>query len=618
VTVQDEVVKSEFDSTFSPRINDGGEDGFVFKTTVASEVTIAEGTLDALNLRKENITLAMLKDIRAPGLVEKHKNNIPGYAHDIIHEMLGTAKKEILAEGLFNVHDLQVQITIKYGVRKSAQFSSYPLHDGTSKKIELNFYAFKDPEFLKIVLKHELMDFKINEIEPGINPAIREIYSHLSVNIADFIALERSSRGWGTQRVITSYHGLANTSIGLYPLYLQIHNKHSSNVNDYFDDICRMIAFDGAYYPNMSDKMKELVFDGREIDEVRRSFVVNRVFHIQKNLEDYVKILSRPEELEPLEAHPGKLPEALKVFKPYADKVKYRYGRLVANGEGPSSGTEDLIYVRVEIRDAAGMKKYVHLCFHSKDKIGSNEKAVLGERGKFFNLSFADWSTSNSRAFIARPIDTDVDMRQADMRAFLYKEANAADVLNILSGGVKSPSYQKTKGLFMQVFSDLGLKENDMNFFRWSDVQRRYGPRRGCGAYYVIGAKGRGLIDRYLEKRYRPLFNGETDLLGIDINAMQIWPVTESPSVNSSIISWIRPFSRLNAPYFYSKVKKISIDHLFQVLQENRDNSVTTFIVEEAYALSDNDKKAGVKEVVRPQQLAIDFSVSQPQVFKSA
>ncbi|MBU4333055.1 MAG: hypothetical protein KKD07_01280, partial [Candidatus Omnitrophica bacterium] len=140
-----------------------GADGFVFDQYKENPETLFEGQYG-------NVQIASERSAEEAAEINAKLNEI---------------RRKLLEEGFFRKDEIDnLHIAVLSNARKSATFTISGKND--NRKITLNIDArtFLNDDFLYIVIKHELTDLRIITIYPNINPALREMFSLINVNIA--------------------------------------------------------------------------------------------------------------------------------------------------------------------------------------------------------------------------------------------------------------------------------------------------------------------------------------------------------------------------------------------------------------------------------------------------
>ncbi|MFA6358365.1 MAG: HEAT repeat domain-containing protein [Candidatus Omnitrophota bacterium] len=495
-----------------------GNDGFVFKQWEKKPQCLANGMFGSL-ANQAGLNLAS------------------GYAEEI-NSKLNQVKKKLLTEDFFREEDFNVLLTVVFPAYKSATF-----HIVKDKKHEiiLDWRCFGNDDFLYLVIKHELTDIKLNTIIPDIDPALRELFTLITVNIDGVMKL-RDEHPLKAKELLQFCHKVANTQIGLFPQYEKVlNNSGLDNPFIFIREICRLLTQETTYFPNMRHRAQALL----EGEHFRFEILEYRLRAINKKLFESYRIIG-DEKLELLSSFSGEVPAALKAFMPYAENVQYKI-------EG------DNIFLKVKFIDDSKRIKFAYLYLGLND----NLDLTLGKSGKMFSLTYENWQKSNPGLFQYQYEDMEKEKRIAwsNLKRLpltqMIEKINQHN-LNHASRGVKG----QLKDLFEQLFAGLRI-EAPLSSKTWLSLERRVGRNKAPGAYYVIRNQ---FINDYLNKIFPKLFLGEVSVTLCPVKDLPIWPVTDNSHMKSSLLNWLSTNKIRGQPSYYLEAEKISISTLLYLL----------------------------------------------------
>ncbi|MBL7130250.1 MAG: M48 family metalloprotease, partial [Candidatus Omnitrophica bacterium] len=519
-----------------------GGDGFVFIKWRKEPLVLAKGIFAKVKV---------LNDYAMEGNIVKKLSDTEIAE---VNSKLNKVKRKILEEQFFREDDFDVEVIVDYLAYKSATFEK--TSQKRKDKIHIDLRSFKNPNFLYIVIKHELTDLKLKSIFPKIDPALRELFTLLTVNITEFMNLrDKSLRG--AKKLLRDYDGVANERVGLFSRYRKINARSLLNEPLYFvEDICRMVAGEAAYFPNMQNRMKKLAFKNNKLRSLLMPFIRIIINNLRKSFTESKYIIGE-EELRPLTAleNEREIPRALIPFMPYARNIYYK------------TDDDNNIFLKVKFRAKDGKIKYAHLCFGQKDDLDS----VLGSRGRLFDLTYKDWQKNNPAIFHYEYDGIEKERGYCKSRLIRLKLTKMIKQIKNYNLSRKGEDIEERfRNLFSQFFEELNIDISQLSKRTWLSIQKQIGKNKGPNAYYVIRD---AFIENYLDRLYPKLFLGEIDVTACAIRELKIWAVIENPNMRSSLTSWMIPNKRRGPPSFYIEAEKISISELLDLLSSEPEES---------------------------------------------
>ncbi len=508
--------------------SDMGEDGFVFGNWLEKPIELAQGKYAKVEALDQKTAESIFEGSLDEKIVE-------------INEKLEAIKRRLLAEGFFSEEDFKaVEVIIQSGAWKSAFFKSLRQDQNS---IYINLLSFKNLDFLYIVIKHELTDLKLKRLFPDIDPALREAFTLINVNIAGFMNL-RNQHPIRARRLLDDYRDVAHSNIGLFIRYQRILNNKS--LNDpfaLFEDICRMVAEEKVYFPNMRQRMQALVYKDGKVNPIALSITRLRVRDYLKALLES-KYLIGDEELEELSDYQGqKIPAALTYFKPYAKNVRFRIDQ-----------TTNTVFIKVRFVDKDGKTKYAHFYFGLKDKVD----ATLGKGGHLFGLTFEQWKSGNPHIFDYQ--HTGVRKMRGQQWTNLIRLPLTKMIKKITPDAARQ---QTLKTLMLQLLEALNIDKSQLSRKTWLHLQNMVGRGQGPRLYYVVRNK---YINYYLDSIFPQMFLGLVNVRNVAIQDLQIWPATENPDLKSALITWMLQSKSDVPPRFYIDAGKVSLTEVLSLL----------------------------------------------------
>lgn len=386
-----------------------GEDGFVRRQWHKDPLILGEGTFRRVHVKQAAVKRIMDHN----GNREKTPQEVMEGKQRVIRDMLAEVKDRILSEEgtVFTEKDFNVQVIVPYHARKSAWFDG---KDSKTKRIYVDWSSFKNRDFLYIVIKHELTDIKIKENFPDTDSALRELFTHLNVNIQEFRKLCTYTPDRAKQ-LLDDYADIAHHEKGLYPRYVRILN---GDFNTPMEDVVIMLAsnVENAYFKSMQVKMKrvlspnnpdsvdvrirEYIRNGRHEKFLRDTEYVFLTTYMQRMQKLFSEIphLNQKELLHSFAEEFGEnVPKGLRIFEPYKDRIQCRH---IATTKRRKPNTDEYVYLktyflRIPIVQQCGQLSYVYMCIGENDDIES----VLGDRGHFMGLTLKQWMDQTKNVF---------------------------------------------------------------------------------------------------------------------------------------------------------------------------------------------------------------------------
>ncbi|MBU1995924.1 MAG: HAMP domain-containing histidine kinase, partial [Candidatus Omnitrophica bacterium] len=290
-----------------------------------------------------------------------------------INAKLNSVRRKILEQGFFREDEIDnLEVRVLQNAYKSATFRISGPAQARKTTLDIDHRTFNNEDFLFIVIKHELTDLRLKAIIPDLNPALMELFTIITVNIAEFMVL-RDQHADRAKALVDEYAQLASLNHGLYKRYVAILNDPS--IKDQLvliSDIYQMISSESVYFPNVRDHMKE--FNAGD-SEFAMTMLRIHIRTVERAFNDS-KETTGPEELKPLASLQGtrSIPRALEPFMPYAQSIEYKI-------------VDGLYFLKIKFEDKDKKEKYAHVLLDPKDNIES----ILGKGGHLFGLTYEQW-----------------------------------------------------------------------------------------------------------------------------------------------------------------------------------------------------------------------------------
>ena len=136
-----------------------------------------------------------------------------------LNRKLNQVRRKLLEKHHFRILPLDdIIIRVKWPMYKSAIFEK----KNGQLIINIDIRSFEEAAFLYIILEHELTDLLLEHLLPGLNPALREIFTLLAVNVQRTIQL-RDQRNDMALRVLTLLSRHAHMGRGFGWVYKRIY-----------------------------------------------------------------------------------------------------------------------------------------------------------------------------------------------------------------------------------------------------------------------------------------------------------------------------------------------------------------------------------------------------------
>ncbi len=559
-----------------------GEDGFLFKPYYGDNVVLARvGLLGGIDVVADR---GALEKLLANKNIEISSDVVLPMLEKRINRMLERARAKLLAEGFFREEDFDVEIVVEYGLHKSAQFSDKK----DRKVITLNWHSFKNADFLYIVLKHELMDIYLNNMDIDIPPPLRELYSLINVNVKEFMKLIEGD-GKRASDLLAVYKDIAIRNKGLYKIYEKIYEDSKSGKPlpyDYFKDIVSILAEESyydnelgkrvyTYWPSMQNLAKDMFYDDVGYSEVKAAVIKVRLKLLNREIKEYMQIRSG-DKWRPLDKYDGKSKVA-KLFSKYKNYVWY-----IKEG--------GYIYIKAKV----GEGNYVYLLFSEKDE----PEGIIGQRGKFLGETFDGLNRSwNYPIFFA---DEDTVKERQREKNYLYAMplSSLRSKLARNLGGVTS--------LISNISEFCGKPASKLNLNKIASLNKK------SKEYGVLTRK---IIPSYLNKIYRGKICGYIDIYGAKVSKLKIWPMSEIDA-DRQIVSWLLPGKEGKPPCIYNEFKKASLDDVLDMLAsyKKREDKLTDRLGVEKFKLFLS--KSGFSAVLRDKYMQDFIEEKAGEIYK--
>ena len=198
-----------------------------------NQTLLAIGTLSGLN---RTVGKTKVKRTLPSGLTETITTQID---IDDLNRKLAVVKRRLLKEHAFlSLLPLdEISIRVRWPMYKSAYYEIIKEHIS----INIDLRTFKNIELLYIALEHELTHILLDRLMTGINPALREIFILLAVNVQRFIQL-RDSNIEEARRLLVELGEEADKSRGMLPVYSKIMRSKKNEWAYFIDDIFEMVV----------------------------------------------------------------------------------------------------------------------------------------------------------------------------------------------------------------------------------------------------------------------------------------------------------------------------------------------------------------------------------------
>jgi methylase of polypeptide subunit release factors len=607
----------------------GGEDGFVFKAiwdkplelAVVSKSDKGDFTVIGNRSHVERVLLSPLsRDKFSPVSTHGHDSAVVLDAMSKqIEGMLQVARTRILEDPLFREDDFDLDIRVQFGAHKSAQF--YDAKGNQKARIDLNWYSFKNIDFLYLVLKHELMDIKLNDLYgEKINRASRELYTLLNINIKEFFKLAQSDLA-RAGFLMRTYETLAHQDIGLFKVYDAIYMRVKEAQEEKDESLRkRMLDIDiyDEYLATLIVMVRDEIVTHDVYDEVKKEYKEKRIrvyFREMQNLmhetlgSDIPRILpyhsrifrawhNAFEEIlnmarssrekagtyTLLSEWKGRLPRVFQAFKAYHNQVAY-----YVDGEK--------IYIRVHYKENS-YNSVAHMVFDLRD----NPDLVLSERGRLFGLVWKDLIQSNPEIYqyahddealrsgewnrlirmpLTKMLDTiylpkglsDAKEEERIKKEWIQEQKkNLTTMLNhpkvkdhFVSGSADTINLSRLT--WLQIREALKKVPDEKKFYwtKKSGVTQKFNQE-----WFYPFAWTQSSLNRYLDHYYPKKFLGTLDLRTDTIAALAMWPVNRDAYLTQYLTAWMLPGSKQSSPSLYDNLKKVSLNDVVTALAKEK------------------------------------------------
>ncbi len=479
----------------------------------------------------------------------------PGRAADkdtaIYNSMLKETENRLLTEGGFDKSDFEVKVRVVYNAWKAAAY------DRKRDTVYLDARCFGNKDFLRFKVEHELKDRKLPDT-PIIGrqfkryPALRELFTLITVDITGFMEL-RKKHPRRAEHMLEFCKETGNPFAGLLKLYIKIDKGGLGDPFMLTEDVFRLIESDKekAYFPNTRKSARRLnVVYNKDSSIDYRATAVRLRPRLKSIYYKYLKLQEIHQEVEfkPLSGFEGRMPAALKPFKPYAGYVDYRYDE------------NNCVFLRIKLGKDDGRQQYAYIYIGVQDKWQS----VLGEKGKIYGLTYKRWQMKSPEVFQYAYDD-------AKNHKEIYRNRLAKLAVSELADTIYN-DYRRDELLemFQSLFDNIGIKNgfrSNWNYLRKialrninetrtaykkalgraPDKQMRAGEEAvKAGAiqakYYAI----KSIIDNHVNQTYPKFFFGDEhmDFLYKQVSDIPVWPVIKDPNIAPKFLSWLNPMNK--------------------------------------------------------------------------
>ena len=487
---------------------------------------------------------------------------------------LREVRKRLLAaesspgKSLFQREDFNVGVEIVYLAYKAATYVK------SRDTIILDRRCLENDDFLYFKIKHELTDRRLPEMDIiGEQfkklPGLRELFTLITVDIAGFMRL-RDNYPRRAEVMLKYCRGVGHNKRGLLRCYEKIMKNPS--LNDPFnftEDIFRLVESEEhkAYFLNMRKAVRKIASknsDGSidyEMTSARlRPWLksINRQFFELQNIRN-------GSQFKPLTDFNKKIPVSLKPFMPYAEDIKYELDN-------------DCIFLRIKLDNKQGQIKFAYLYIGLND----NWDAVLGKRGKIYNLTYHKWQQESADIFQYRHDGIEKE------RGLYWNYIIRLPITKLISKLYDKSSQGNLKKLCLNLFSELGFKDG-LNNKTWLLVENIIrGKKVPPKSYYVI----RGIIWKHIDRIYPKLFLGRNNLRDTSIGDIPAWLIMEDPEMSSRLLLFLNPRKKRGPTSFYEKTDKVSMRDILKMLQWTAHKRADSFRPMRQMSLFDVTPKA--------------------------
>ena len=157
---------------------------------------------------------------------------------ELNNKLNAVRRRLLIRHHFFDVLPLKdIIVRVRWPMYKSAIFE---MQDG-QMIINIDIRSFEEPALLYIVLEHELTDLLLEHLLPGINPALREVFTLLTINVQRFIQLRDADKA-RARRLLSYLNEKGNRFRGILPIYEKVARDQGTAWWHYVGDVYRMVV----------------------------------------------------------------------------------------------------------------------------------------------------------------------------------------------------------------------------------------------------------------------------------------------------------------------------------------------------------------------------------------
>ncbi|MDE2027811.1 MAG: hypothetical protein KGJ11_04645, partial [Candidatus Omnitrophica bacterium] len=166
-----------------------------------------------------------------------------------INAQLTRQRQALLQDAVFR----ESQLCIVSPARTAAHFET---RGRQVPRIALDTRTFINPDLLRIVLSHEFKDLYYQAKYPQIPMIVREMLSHLTVDVREFMALVTKDRR-RARKLLEDYRQLADVN-GMYRIYSLIYNNRYEGPLGLAGEVYYMLTREPLYFQSQREAMAKL------------------------------------------------------------------------------------------------------------------------------------------------------------------------------------------------------------------------------------------------------------------------------------------------------------------------------------------------------------------------